>query len=193
MMPFCKPLLALLLLSTAMAFAPVAGPSTLSTTHLSVGFSEGDNEASASRRTFLNTLTASSVAAATFGALPAWSEKYDLEGFLYKVVRVREATQQERRLIKSGKFKDIQRANVKLAVKFMIQNYQLSDNIVAASAYLPGGSQMKAIDVGQSAVQNLQTILEYFDSSDVQNIKVSLGIANDFRQSVTRIVTEQSV
>jgi hypothetical protein len=55
-----------------------------------------------------------------------------------------------------------------------VQNYRLADSVVAASAYLKGGNaaQMKAIDVGQTAVQNLQTILEYFDSSDVENIKV---------------------
>jgi hypothetical protein len=98
----------------------------------------------------------------------------DLDSYLYKIVRVREATQQERRLIQTGKFKDIQRANVKLAVKFMVQNYRLADCVVGAAAYLKGGNtaQMKAIDVGQTAVQNLQTILEYFDSSDVENIKV---------------------
>lgn len=97
----------------------------------------------------------------------------DLEGYLYKIIRVREATQQERRLISTGKFKDKARQNVKLAVKFMIQNFQLSDSVVGASAYLQGNAaQMRAIDVGQAAVQNLQTILEYFDSSDVENIKV---------------------
>lgn len=97
-----------------------------------------------------------------------------LDGYLYKIIRVREATQQERRLITSGKFKDTQRANVKLAVKFMVQNYRLSDSVVGASAFLSGGNtqQMRAIDTGQSAVQNLVTILEYFDSSDVENIKV---------------------
>ena len=104
---------------------------------------------------------------------PAWAASgLDLDGYLYKIVRVREATQQERRLIQSGKFKDKARQNVKLAVKFMIQNYQLSDSVVGASAYLSGSSQMRAIDVGQAAVQNLQTILEYFDASDVENIKV---------------------
>jgi hypothetical protein len=88
-------------------------------------------------------------------------------------MRVREATIQERRLIKSGKFKDMQRANVKLAVKFMVQNYRLSDSVVGASGFLKGNAQqMRAIDSGQVAVQNLQTILEYFDSSDVENIKV---------------------
>jgi len=97
----------------------------------------------------------------------------DLNTYLYKIIRVREATQQERRLISTGKFKDRARQNVKLAVKFMIQNYQLSDCIVAATAYLSGDSvQMRANDAGQAAVQNLQTILEYFDSSDVENIKV---------------------
>lgn len=97
----------------------------------------------------------------------------DLETYLYKIIRVREATQQERRLISTGKFKDRARQNVKLAVKFMIQNYQLSDSVVGASAYLNGnGVQMRANDAGQAAVQNLQTILEYFDSSDVENIKV---------------------
>jgi len=96
-----------------------------------------------------------------------------LNTYLYKIIRVREATQQERRLISTGKFKDRARQNVKLAVKFMIQNYQLSDCIVAATAYLSGDSvQMRANDAGQAAVQNLQTILEYFDSSDVENIKV---------------------
>ncbi len=90
---------------------------------------------------------------------------------------MKEATQQERRLIKSGKFKDMQRANVKLAVKFMVQNYNLSDSVIGASAFLSGGNtqQMMAIDTGQMAVQNLQTILEYFDTSDVENIKVGKG------------------
>lgn len=100
----------------------------------------------------------------------------DLDSCLYRIVRVREATQQERRLISTGKFKDVQRANVKLAVKFMVQNYRLADSVVGASAFLSGGNaqQMKAIDVGQTAVQNLQTILEYFDTQDVENIKVRI-------------------
>lgn len=106
--------------------------------------------------------------------LPALAAGETLDTYLYKVVRVREATQQERRLITTGKFKDTQRANVKLAVKFMVQNYRLSDSVVGASSFLAGGNsqQMRAIDTGLAAVQNLQTILEYFDSSDVENIKV---------------------
>lgn len=97
---------------------------------------------------------------------------------LYYILRVREATEQETRLIKSGKFKDVQRANVKLAVRFMIDNYRLNDNFIAASAFLTGDKKIKAVDLGQNVVQNLYTILEYFDSGDVENIKVgSLSMA----------------
>jgi hypothetical protein len=134
------------------------------------------------RNLFTKTLTAASIFATTVSlstisspAFAAASPSSELDGYLYKIVRVREATQQERRLIQTGKFKDMQRANVKLAIKFMVQNYRLADCVVGASTYLSGGNtqQMKAIDVGQTAVQNLQTILEYFDTSDVENIKVS--------------------
>lgn len=132
-----------------------------------------EGEASVDRRCFVGAMLASTTAALTAGGLPSVAaESETLESLLYRVLRVREATQQERRLIKSGKFKDIQRANVKLAVKFMIQNYSLGDAVVGASAYLKGGNQMNAINAGQTAVQNLQTILEYFDTSDVENIKV---------------------
>jgi len=92
---------------------------------------------------------------------------------LYYVLRVREATDQETRLITTGRFKDQQRANVKLAVKFMVSNYRLSDNIIRSSAFIVDNTKRtKASVAGQAAVQNLFTILEYFDSADVQNIKV---------------------
>jgi len=96
-----------------------------------------------------------------------------LSSLLYTILRVREATVQESRLINSGKFKDVQRANVKLAVKFMVKNYRLSDTFIQASAYLPGSKRIQAGEIGQSVVQTLITILEYFDSSDVENIKVT--------------------
>ncbi len=112
-------------------------------------------------------LQSSSVSAATREPLP---------DVLYRIMRVREATQQETRLIKTGKFKDVQRANVKLAVKFMVDNYRLNDAFVTASSYLEGSDsrRVEASQVGQTAVQNLYTILEYFDSADVQNLKVNV-------------------
>jgi hypothetical protein len=101
-----------------------------------------------------------------------------LDELLYRILRVREATQQETRLIRTGKFKDVQRANVKLAVKFMIENYRLADAFVQASAYLEGGPsrRVEAGQTGQLAVQSLYTILEYFDSADVQNLKVRTSV-----------------
>lgn len=96
-----------------------------------------------------------------------------LEANIYYILRAREASAQETRLINSGKFKDAQRNNVKLAVKFIVQNYRVSDNIIAASAYIGGAKRIQANEIGQQAVQSLFTILEYFDTSDVQNIRVS--------------------
>jgi len=101
-----------------------------------------------------------------------------LDSYLYRIIRVKEATQQEKRLIQTGKFKDTQRANVKLAVRFMVQNYRLSDSVVGASSFLSGTSSMRAVETGQMAVANLQTILEYFDSSDIENIKVGKNSMN---------------
>jgi len=95
-----------------------------------------------------------------------------LRDCLYNVLRVREASEQETRLISTGKFKDSARQNVKLAVKFMINNYSLSDSIIAGSSYLKGNDRVDASGVGQSAVQSLLTIVEYFDASSVENIKV---------------------
>lgn len=168
-----KTIILALCLSASTAFVPsISGPSRDSAI-LCKSKSVDEDSSSSSRRSFLETVLASSAVAVMIGSNPSWATELEgLESNLYKIVRVREATQQETRLIKTGKFKDKARGNVKLAIRFMIQNYRLSDNIVAASAYLKGGNSIKAIDVGQTAVQSLQTILDYFDSADVENIKV---------------------
>ena len=101
-----------------------------------------------------------------------------LETYLYTIARVREATAQEMRLIKTGKFKDAARGNVKLAVRFMLNNYRLSDNVIAAASYLKGQQQIQAGSDGQKAVQALYTILEYFDAGSVENIKVRKSLSN---------------
>jgi len=129
------------------------------------------------RRTWMQqgiTLVSSAAASLSFVPNPALAAgRPPLDDLLYTILRVREATEQESRLITSGKFKDVQRANVKLAVRFMVENYRLADAFVAAAAYLDGNERrIAAGDAGQAAVQNLVTILEYFDSADVQNLKV---------------------
>lgn len=131
------------------------------------------------RSTFLATTAGIVFGSATLSPQVAWAAvRPPLDECLYRILRVREATQQETRLIKTGKFKDVQRANVKLAVRFIVENYKLNDSFVAASAYLDGNQKrVEAGQVGQIAVQNLYTILEYFDAADVQNIKVSSGLS----------------
>jgi hypothetical protein len=174
----CRPAYAF---STCKTVAKTHNTALLSTTNDSHGMTEIPTPEISRRSIFQKAMIASFAAfvAKTTTSAPAFalessSAANDLDSYLYKIIRVREATQQERRLIQTGKFKDIQRANVKLAVKFMVSNYRLADCVLGASAYLKGGNsaQMRAIDVGQTAVQNLQTILEYFDTSDVENIKV---------------------
>jgi len=144
------------------------------------------SDSSVDRRSFFSTISSAAILITTLSN-PSTSfaaeaeeeaENKSVQTPLYNILRVREATEQEARLIKSGKFKDVQRANVKLAVKFMVDNYSLNDNFIAASAFLTGDKRMKAGDIGQNVVQNLYTILEYFDSGDVENIKVgSAGLA----------------
>jgi hypothetical protein len=134
------------------------------------------DNSSVSRRSLFRSAGLASAAGLASILLPSIAsakERPPLDGLLYRILRVREATQQEMRLIKNGTFKDVQRANIKLAVKFMIENYQLNDAFVGASAYLETNDRRVAAGAtGQAAVQNLFTILEYFDSSDVQNLKV---------------------
>jgi hypothetical protein len=133
-----------------------------------------------SRQDWLKSVVGGMVMAGTTVLLPSAaqaeadpSERKSLDQCLYAIMRVREATFQESRLINSGKFKDVQRANVKLAVRFILNNYRLSDTVIASSAFIEENSRrIQAGEVGQGAVQDLQTILEYFDSSDVQNLKV---------------------
>ncbi|KAK1747435.1 hypothetical protein QTG54_001398 [Skeletonema marinoi] len=144
---------------------------------------DDDNNLNMSRRSFANVIAASSFATVLSSPMVAFAADEDdakkpspkrqpLETYLYNILRVREATEQETRIINSKTFKDSQRANVKLAVKFILNNYKLSDSVIAASSYLSGTARVQASGVGQSAVQSLFTIIEYFDSQDVENIKV---------------------
>ena len=49
------------------------------------------------------------------------------------LLRGQEAVSQELNLLKSGKYKNLQRANVKLAVRFIITNYALTTNFAKVS------------------------------------------------------------
>ena len=117
---------------------------------------------------FFSPLVASA-AASDEGEVSKKPKLRPLRDCLYNVLRVREATEQESRLISTGKFKDSARQNVKLAVKFIINNYSLSDSIIAGSSYLKGNDRVDASGVGQSAVQSLLTIVvSIFDYACLQ-------------------------
>ena len=178
--------LAALALESPCAAFTSSSPSCASRCHqptlLASVANDGDN-LSMSRRSFTNVIAASSLATVLSSPIAALaadedaakspsSKRLPLENYIYNILRVREATEQETRIINSKTFKDSQRANVKLAVKFILNNYKLSDSVIAASSYLSGTAKFNASSAGQSAVQSLYTIIEYFDSQDVENIKV---------------------
>ncbi len=54
----------------------------------------------------------------------------------------------------------------------VFKNYRFNDNLIVAASFLENPKRVQASEVGQSAVQDLYTILEYFDASDIQNLKV---------------------
>jgi len=119
------------------------------------------------------------VAAAAFGAhcallRPAIAAnipktKIDLNEQLVLILRVKEASSQEARLIKTGKYKEVQRLNVKRAIKFMLDNYALNERFVKAASFAPSGQVMTAGQYGQNAVESLTQILEYFPDKLVAN------------------------
>jgi len=107
-------------------------------------------------------LAAPSAAVAAGGA-----EQLSLERCVYLILRVQEATQQEERLITSGKFKDLQRANIKAAAAMMLSNYRLNDCVTEASKQVADKSKIiEATEAGYAAVDALNQINEYFDQSD---------------------------
>ena len=85
-----------------------------------------------------------------------------LQENLVLILRVKEACGQETRLISTGKYKELQRLNIKRAVGFMLENYSLRDRFVSASAFAPLEKQQVATDYAQTAVESLIQILEYF-------------------------------
>lgn len=103
-----------------------------------------------------------------------------LQGALYLISRVQEATAQQERLVSTGKFKDVQRNNIKMAINMMLDNYRLGDQIVVASGYVePSTSVMKASAAGNEAIDALETAKEYFN----KDLKVA-ALTDDQRKFI---------
>jgi len=88
--------------------------------------------------------------------------KISLKEQLYGILRVQESTTQEARLIKTGKYRDLQRLNVKRAIRMMIDNSDLATRFALATAFAPLDQVTAATDYGNTAVEALTQIIEYF-------------------------------
>ncbi|KAL1527301.1 hypothetical protein AB1Y20_015973 [Prymnesium parvum] len=102
-------------------------------------------------------------------AFAAPAAKIDLNEQLLLILRVKEAASQEVRLIKTGKYRELQRLNVKRAVRFMLDNYALGERFVKASSFAPASQVVAATQYGQAAVEGLIQIMEYFPDKLVAN------------------------
>ena len=105
---------------------------------------------------------ASGPALAPRGAIAAPVARPPLKTDLALILRVQEATGQETRLVKTGKYKELQRLDVKRAIGMMLDNYELDDRFIRAAAYAPAGQTAAASGYGSKAVESLIQIMEYF-------------------------------
>jgi len=86
-----------------------------------------------------------------------------LQDALVLIGRVQEATVQEERLVTTGKFKDLQRNNIRMALTMMVDNYRLGDQVVVASGYVENKNKvLQASNIGNEAVDALIVANEYF-------------------------------
>jgi len=86
-----------------------------------------------------------------------------LQDALVLISRVQEATVQEERLVTTGKFKDLQRNSIRMALTMMMDNYRLGDQIVIAAAFIePSTKVLPASQIGNEAVDALVVANEYF-------------------------------
>jgi len=109
----------------------------------------------------------------------------ELQEALYLISRVQEATVQQERLVSTGKFKDMQRNSIKMALNMMLNNYKLGDQIVVASAYAsPADNVFKASQAGKEAIDVLETAQEYF----AKELKVS-GLTDTQRSFIVDAMT----
>jgi hypothetical protein len=81
---------------------------------------------------------------------------------------------------RTGKYRDLQRLNVKRAIRMMIDNSDLATRFALATAFAPLDQVTAATDYGNTAVEALTQIIEYFPQ-DLQ--------ANDLGPEQKKFVT----
>eukprot|EP00466_Bigelowiella_natans_P015228 jgi/Bigna1/126541/aug1.2_g1249 len=90
-----------------------------------------------------------------------------LKPILLPILRVQEATVQEANLIKTGAYKDYARADIKLAIQYMLEAYELPQNMDTASTYANQEDYFKAVESYQKVVSYLQSILADYSEKDM--------------------------
>jgi hypothetical protein len=95
--------------------------------------------------------------------------KVDLQEELVVILRVQESCAQQTRLVKTGKFKELQRLNVKRAIRMMIDNSYMQSRFARATVYVDRSDVATATEAGATAVEALTQILEYFPQDLVAN------------------------
>ncbi|GMI06008.1 hypothetical protein TrVE_jg12786 [Triparma verrucosa] len=167
-----------LLFSLSTAFSPLpTTPALSSTTNTAILNANPsrvsfDLNAAPSRRAFVvataASISSSFLSTSVFAAEIDESAPSDSYEALLLLLRAQESTAQELNLLKTGKYKNFQRANVKLAVRYILRNYGLTTNFAKLS-----GTSSKLSTLSSSIVSNLNTILEYFDDRNTDSLKIA--------------------
>jgi len=127
----------------------------------------------ASRRAVLQTGTAAAAlifaGPESVAAAGVKMPKVDLQEELVGILRVQESCSQQTRLVKTGKFKELQRLNVKRAIRMMIDNSDMQSRFARATVYVDRADVPTATEAGNTAVEALTQIIEYFPQDLVAN------------------------
>lgn len=129
------------------------------------------SKATRSRRAFVASISSSLVLSLGSSVLAATADEsapQDTHEALLLLLRAQESTSQELNLLKTGKYKNFQRANVKLAVRYILRNYGLTTNFAKLS-----NTSTKLKTLSDSIISNLNTILEYFDDRNTDSLKIA--------------------
>ncbi|GAB5372821.1 hypothetical protein AAMO2058_001697400 [Amorphochlora amoebiformis] len=93
-------------------------------------------------------------------------DRQPLRPILLPILRVQEATVQESNLIKTGAYKDYARADVKLAIQYMLEAYELPQNMDSAATYASQENYYEAVDAYQKVVESLRSILSDYSGEE---------------------------
>lgn len=99
---------------------------------------------------------------------------------LYLLMRVREATTQQERLISKGTFKDVQRGNIKMAVRMMTAGYDLQGALDALARDFPDEKKKKVKVIKREIIESLTILQAYFGDTEKLTVDELVGEKKSF-------------